>query len=228
MRQRIWTPDMGVEYYHAGRPSAGGDWWDPDGDGLCIWAAYQPKGAASFAASLVDLSGNGNDAADPGGANTPGWDAVNGWTFGAGADYLITTFVPQNDQSQTILVQFTNATTGWHVGISQGGDYFGGYSVQLGFSVYCNGGDVSVGGETYGSGNFAVAGNQGYKNGIAHGGAIGAWGGTLVDPVWIGGLNFVGFGLLQAFDGNIQALAIYDCVLTAPQVLAIATAMAAL
>lgn len=52
----------------------GGDpWWSG------AIAAYQPIGADSYAASLLDLSGNGNNLYVPSGATTPGWSAGEGW-----------------------------------------------------------------------------------------------------------------------------------------------------
>ena len=62
--------------------------WDPDNEGLDIWAAYEPDGAGSFAGSLQDQSDQNNDASDPGGLNTPTWAAVTGWTFDGVYDYL--------------------------------------------------------------------------------------------------------------------------------------------
>src|SRR4030042_328416 len=47
-------------------------------------AAYQPKGAASYAASKVNIVNPGTyDLTD--GAAFPTWDVVNGWTFADGS-----------------------------------------------------------------------------------------------------------------------------------------------
>ena len=81
--------------------------WDPNALGLSIWAAYEPKGAASLAASYVDLSGNGNDAA-PGVAPT----LSSGWVFNGGTQYLTTTFAPANDQNQAVFVQYADVIQG--------------------------------------------------------------------------------------------------------------------
>ena len=60
LRQRMVTIGIGaISVLHAGR--LGGGWWDDDGAIGCCVGAWQPKGAASYAASLLDLSGNGND-----------------------------------------------------------------------------------------------------------------------------------------------------------------------
>lgn len=203
-----------------------GNWWDPDNEGLCIYQAQQPKGAVSFAASLLDISGTGNNAGDPGGVATPPWDAVNGWKFDGIADYLTTTFVPQNDQSQTVIVQFTNVTNlGYLCGVSVGGgrrltirpDSGGGTGVR-----YENGGAVLVVPALL-AGNLALAGDRGYRNGVAEGAAMAAWGAPIVLTLTIGARSGAIWGAVY-----VQAFAIYDCTLTAPQLLSIANAMALL
>jgi hypothetical protein len=214
-----------------GAATAAADWWDPDKESLSVWAAYAPKGAASLAASYTDLSGNSHDA---GVGVAPTWDAVDGWLFNGSTQYLTTTFVPQNDQSQSMIVQFTNVTqslermlAGCRTAAVTDRFYLSPYWPLMGISVlYGNGEYINIApGMT--QGNLAVAGNQGYRNGSADGAAIGAFGAPPTYTVWIGCMN-------QSNDpqgyllGYIQALAIYDTALTAGQVLAIATAMAAL
>lgn len=225
----VIVPTPGVRVIQGRAPTAA-DWWDPNNEGLCVWAAYQPKGAANFAASILDLTGNGNHAVDPGGANTPGWNAVNGWTFDGVQQYLTTTFVPQNDQSQSALGQFTGAAAilATVCGCRGGG---GGrqfllaptYNPILGIR-YANGGNADVI-PTLANGNIGVAGASGYRNGIAEG-ILGAWTDVAISA-YIGCRNNIGVPDAW-FDGEIHALAIYDCVLTAPQMLAVATAMALL
>ena len=205
------------------------DWWMAAG--TTPWGAYQPKGAASFAASLLDLSGNGNNAGDPGGAATPDWDAVNGWKFNGATDYLTTTFVPAIDQSQTMIVQFTNVTStdnvlsGSHSGagsILRIKPNHGTTSVR-----YSNGQDATVAPVLL-AGNLAVAGSSGYRNGAAEGGVIGPWAGAATEIVIIGGMNLVGTGPTAFIAAYVQSYALSDCTLTAPQVAAVAAAMAAL
>ena len=209
------------------RGAAAANWWDPTGAGLCIWCAYQPKGAASFAASLLDLSGNGNNASDPGGANTPGWDAVTGWAFNN--DYLMTTFVPQNDQSQSMMVQYTGvANNGYLAGSNSGGNIEFNVWPVTGFATM-NMSNGNSGGAAPGmaAGNITVAGNRGYRNGADEGYAIGAYGGATTNATSIGA-RYWGGGVSDRIVANIQAFAIYSCTLTAPQVAAVAAAMAAL
>lgn len=212
---------------------AAANWWDPNNEGLCVWSAYQPKGAASFAASILDLSGNGNNAGDPGGASTPGWTTADGWDFRAGLMWLTTTFIPQNDQSQTILCQFTNYNTAQDrrlFGVENGGAaravHVRPNENLLNRVQYANGGAVSAV-PSLAAGNLGMAGGTGYRDGVANG-LIPPWGGASTNTLFIGAYNNAGGGPAGYAEVIIPALVIYDCVLTAPQVLAIATAMAAL
>lgn len=226
--KRIYTlGDLGTVKIRRPRiTAAAADWWDPNNDGLCVWSAYQPKGATSFAASLLDLSGNGNNAGDPGGAATPAWDNVNGWKFDGIAHYLTTTFVPQNDQTQTAILQFTTVTDGsFFWGAAPTGGMFA-QTRSGGDVTYRNGAFIALA-PNLAAGNLAVSGNRGYRNGVAEGGAIGAWTAPSNDVVYIGCRSF-NAGPANYIAAYFQAFALYDCTLTAPQVLAVATAMALL
>ena len=217
---------MGAVRVMAGKPSAGGDWWDPLGEGLCVVAAYQAKGAASLAASYTDLSGSGHDA---GVGVAPTWGSSDGWIFNGSTQYLTTTFVPAEDHSQSIIVQFSSAVgdAGYLVGSDQAANReFGILPLYLGTQVrYWNGNDTPVA-PKLAAGNLAVAGAQGYRSGSAEGGAIPAWAGASSMPLYIGCNNNAGAGEFLAV--KIQALAIYDSTLTSDQVAAVAAAMAAL
>lgn len=215
----------------AGGPS-GGPRWDPNGEGLCIWAAYEPRGAANYAVSLGDLCGNGNNAGDPGGAATPAWDAVNGWKPDGIQTYLTTPFVPQGDQSQTIIIQYTNvidnaaarALTGIYELLGGIGNVLRLQPSRSNTARYGNGRtDVSVApGLT--AGNLCVAGNQGYRDGVPDGGALVGWDGAPTRNVYIGCLNEGGAGNFLAC--YIWRYYVYDCILTAPQVASVVAAMA--
>ena len=88
--------------------SAAAAWWLSGGISAanCI-AAYQPKGAASFDASLVNV-------ANPGTLNitqyiSPTWDASAGWT-GGGGSYLLVPYVGIN-QNTTMIARYTSPVT---------------------------------------------------------------------------------------------------------------------
>lgn len=212
---------------YAEPPSGAGGWWDNNGAITGCQAAYQPKGAVSLAASYTDLSGNSNDCG-PGVA--PGWNAVNGWLF-TGTEWLNTGFIPQVDQSQSMLIQYTGvpalASPVMLAGVrTGGGDYFIAPNYTGGIVLYGNGSsNTSAPGLL--AGNLGVAGSQGYRNGAPDGGAIPGWGAGGAFSLYIGCWNQVGVAA-RFVTANIQALSLYDCTLTAPQMAAVAALMAAL
>lgn len=86
--------------------SLGASWWTSGGaSGLMF--AYQPKGAASYAASKTDLSAAGNNASD--GSDIPIWDSTNGWTFSGGQTLLSN--AAANQKPFTVIVRFKTTTT---------------------------------------------------------------------------------------------------------------------
>ena len=224
-------------------PAAAANWWDAL---TSPWAVYQPKGAQSFASgpvlppnwrSLKDLSGNGNDATTPDGGGTPGvggatdWDTVNGWIFNGVDQYLKTTFVPQNDQSQTILVQYTAVTNGGVVA-GQFDAYhsaFRMYPAQGGSTVRCqNGWNAYASGPPLTSGNLAIAGAKVFRDGVDTGAVLGAWAGGAVTPIYIGCQNTAGTGVPEFCAVKIQAVAICDVAESPAAIAATVALMAAL
>lgn len=76
----------GATGYVLGRGAgSAANWWEAGGATNCV-AAYQPKGAASLAASYVNLANPGVFDAAPGVA--PTWDAATGWSFNGSTQYL--------------------------------------------------------------------------------------------------------------------------------------------
>jgi len=99
LRRRLFAAMMGGG-------AAAGPWYLAGGiaKANCI-LAYQPKGAASLAASYTNLVNPGTYNAAPGIA--PGWDAVNGWK-GDGSAWLDTSYIVPDASNFTIVVKFTN------------------------------------------------------------------------------------------------------------------------
>jgi len=60
--------------------AAGGGWWDLNGTIKSCVAAYQPVGAADYAASKVNLLNPGTYNLSDGVAY-PDWASATGWTF---------------------------------------------------------------------------------------------------------------------------------------------------
>jgi hypothetical protein len=200
-------------------------WYDPFAESLCIWAAYLPRGADDLADSYIDESGEGHNT---GVGVAPTWDAVNGWKFNGSTQYLTTTFVPQSDQTQTVIVQFSNVTNqGYLVGLWGGTNkVFAILPNDFGIrAIYQNGGYFFLAPHLL-SGNVAVAGNRGYRNGSQESGYIGAWAGSTSLAINIGAAAVdYGEGVDVYMAVHVKALAIYDCILTATQVRGIAMEM---
>jgi hypothetical protein len=208
-------------------------WWDPNGENLPVVGAYRaiatvgspwPLAPAVYADTLLDWSGNQPNLIE--GLGAVPWAANAGWGFNAAlTQYLSTGIIPAAGWS--MLVQYANRAGG----VYATGSFTGGNTrLQIGIAVggieYGNGGFIVVApGQV--TGNAGVAGQQGYRNGVAEGALIAAWAGVSVDDVWIGCRNQGGVanGFVSA---DVESVAIYNGVLTAPQVLAVATAMAAL
>lgn len=202
---------------------AASNWWEAGGASGCL-AAYQSKGAASLAASYVNLANPGTY--NPALGVAPTWDVVNGWTGNASTMYLKTGIVPAVGYS--MLVQFTNAA-------AAATEYpAGSYKLNAEFAlapyffgaqvIFRNGSFVSVA-PNMTSGNLAVAGQQGYRNGVSDGGAIGAWTGGVGLEIYILCVNVAGVAS-NISSASVQAMVIYDN--TIDDVAAVAAAMAAL
>lgn len=211
-----------------------GPFADPFGGAATPWyraggapaplAAYAPKGAASASASYANLVTPGTYNAAPGVA--PTWDAVNGWTFNGSSQYL-DSGVPHNDAGQTwsMLVQFSGLVgTSTQVIAGDTASSSAGFCIvpiRSGNVRYVNGGYLAVSPELA-TGNLCIAGNKGYRNGVADTGSISAGVQTSAN-IYIGAGNL---GLYCAC--SIQALVIYNSTLTVLQVAAVVAAMAAL
>lgn len=194
-------------------------------------AAYQPIGAASLAASYVNLANPGTNDAAPGTA--PSWASATGWTFNGTSQYL-TTGVTPSSVAWSMIVRFSNAPN------SDLADKYmlGGYNSQAQAFVIVPGGNSSFSNKRLyynafrkevssrvTSGVMAVAGQTAYLDGVAESGAI-TTGTVTTRSVYIGAMNLGSpYGY---FPVDIQALAIYDTTLTGAQVAAITAAMNAL
>ena len=203
-------------------------WWLAGGVNQSdVVAAWQPKGAASYADSLRDLTGNGYDAY-PG--VDPSWTAADGWSFDGSTQYLKTNVIPIRPASA--IVRFDSYTKSNSV-------LFGAYDgVHLYIIpqyltednvLYMNnysGYNRFKAAPKASSGVLAFAGERAYRNGADEG--I-----TLINNSNIGLSIYIGArhdssGPKLFIDASIQALAVYSTTLTAAQVAAITAAMQAL
>lgn len=191
-------------------------WWTAGGTipaANCI-AAYQPCGAASLTASYVNLANPGTYNAAPGTA--PSWTAIGGWRFVAGTSAFLTTGITPG-QGWSMAVQYANHVVGTVNGMVCGFDAATNRRFYL-WPTTSGGNKVTYGEGNYKSvaphllnGNLIIAGQQGYRNAVADGAAIGSWAGDPTGLIMLGcgtGVDSVTPG--QYWNGNIRALAIYN------------------
>jgi hypothetical protein len=195
-------------------------------------AAYQPKGAASLAASYVNLVTPGTLDAIP--VVEPGWSVDGGW-LGTGTQWLRTGIVIA-DNNQSIIVRFANHTLGNNQ--SMAGQFAGNTNQGTLFQTnltadetFYNGGSVRVATQTV-SGVRAIAGQKAYKDGQDLGITIPAY--TQANNGQHGILaynlhtNTGAIARAAPFLGNILAIAFYNFILTPAEVTTVSAAMAAL
>lgn len=215
--------DWGVRIIQPAAAVVGG-WWDDFGNIGCCIAAWEGEGAADYPTSLIDLTGNGwNLIENP---IAPNWDPVNGWSgFFALNTCFDTALVPSALQTWSMFVKFTGAV---FIGTSlcgvingAGNDIFRLGSQVGGTRVRYDNGNRQRVAPQMAAGTLAVAGDQGYRNGVADGPLIGAWGNPSVNTVFVGAYNNAGLGPAGIFDGAIQKCSLYDCVLNAAEVAAV-------
>lgn len=225
--QRPFPPvfDRGLD---AAAAAAG--WWTYGGATGCV-AAYQPKGAASLAASYVNLANPGTYDAAPGVA--PTFDAATGWSFAAAASQYLNSGVP-GTSALSMLIRFSNASgalVSFGAAIETGGTKYilwrprntTNRQLYLASSSLIKAGALT-------SGVFGYAGATVFLNGLSDGSVLpmpSLPAGLPGIAIYIGALNFA--GTAAQFSGiNVQAVAIYSDTLSAGEVATVSSAMAAL
>lgn len=202
-------------------------WWLGGGAPNPI-ATWQPKGAASLAASYINLANPGTYNAAAGTA--PSFSSSTGWGLvTASAQYLITGLVPGDDW--TLLVRFSDAESGsrylmrvdkasnWRFGFSP--IFTGNYRYYYAGKALVNG---IAGGQA--AGVMGFAGLRCFLNGTYENTApAGAGANDLAIHI---GCNWNGTARGNYFTGNIQAISIWPSALTDTQVAIISASMAAL
>lgn len=219
--RHITVPALTGVRVHAHRgTAASAGWWIVAGK-TCI-AAYQPKGAASYAASLVNLANPGTYDAAAG--VTPGWNAATGWDFSS--DKWLDTFIVPT-ATMSVLARFTDGGTTSCTMFGQSNSatarlhFYSHYGD--GNCYYRHGGSgISTG---YDSGVMGITEAYGYKNGAPDIAITGAWSGTATLAMVLGGYR----GAPNVgWPGKIQAWVAYAETLTDAQIATLSTAMAAL
>lgn len=221
----IWTHAI------VGRKKQGGPWWLA-GDAPAPLAAYQPLGAASQAASYINLANPGVYTVVP--TVDPAWSGTDGWIF-SGSQYMDTTVVIAPWTTKSVLCRFSNATvqgSGTLLGVMQTTS-----AIMLTPNIGVNGGShtARIGrAPTYyppamTEGVLGASAQNGYANGVLDGKVCNPYTGGTTKSVYIGCL-WSGTAPTGGthFIGHIQAVVMYDYELTEGQMAAVSAAMAAL
>jgi len=208
-----FVPGIGI---HVITPqAAAASWWLSGGISAanCI-AAYQAKGAASYAASLVNLAQQGTyDVTEGIGPLT--WATGTGWV-GDGVNYLRTGITPTNNYS--IIAKFANfslASTQIVMGERQAGFSTRMYLMPVdifstGWHTYQIGANLLRVANKQTSGIMAITNLCGYLNGVLDAGP-GTWADGTTQSIWIMGGN--NGGVLESSviaPGECHAVAIYN------------------
>jgi hypothetical protein len=194
-----------------------------------VQRVYQPKGAASLADSYINLISPGTGNAAPGTA--PLFDNFNGWRFnGALNQYLTSGFALTGACSVIIKYSWAtgannNVLVGGRTGAAANGMFVQPYAVSNRVG-YTNGSTVNLAPQLA-SGVLAIAGANGYRDGTAEVTTLAPASNTTTRNAYIGALNGDN-AMIVPVTANIQALAMYNTILTAAQVAAITAAMNAI
>lgn len=207
-------------------------WWDLDGTITSCVAAYQPKGAASLAASYDNLTGNATYDCVVGSA--PSLDA-NGW-YGDSA-YLKTGIVPQANYTMIARISSHNHTSvGIIIGcVASGNNFYFKMGSTVNNMAFCNGtNEVELVQYLYAiaDGIYAIAGSKGYYGGAAKVATLDNTWGTNTNDIWLMKANSAGTPVGRFNSAwtshRFMAFAVYNTVLTDAQIANLTTAMNAL
>ena len=208
--------------------SAAVSWWLSGGiDAANCIAAYAAKGAADYAASKVNLTGDTTYNLTPI-FTDPTFNTVTGWKFST--QPLDTHILPGT--GMTWIVRYAMGGTGNQYSLL--GHYLAAnrrveinpLSATAGY--YCNAGN-SAAGASMTPGVLCVAGTTGYNNGVSAATGLTAWGDPGTKTVLIGARRREDInGVDNYCAGYVLAVAVYNAVLDVTQVGELTTAMAAL
>lgn len=218
---RFGTP-MGAGAFTQAMGGGTTSWWLAGGVSPTLAvAAYAPKGAASFAASKINLvlAGTHNAA---NGTSFPTWDVTNGWISNGTSQVLTTDIQPNANTS--VLIRFTggNATAATRDIIGETDNVVGGLEVRP--NATGSGGRLVVGhGIASGAatpgmtaGTLLITPSATYRNGVLDFSYTANWTGVTTKNIFICSVNSNGTAG-NFWQGNIQAVAIYSGDVAAQQ-----------
>lgn len=194
-------------------------------------AAYQPIGAASLAASYVNLANPGTYDATLGVA--PNFDTAYGWGF-TGTQYLKTAIIPTIDQTWSMLCRYSDLTVAVVTIVGCNNES----SQQFRIGHHSSSGALVGNGNqnafiahmpNFTAGVYGFAGRYAYRNGLVEANTIPAGTQSTALRVWIGTSNVDNSTApWRAPTVKIQAIGIWNKTLTTVEVMNISAAMAEL
>lgn len=219
-----------IKAYGAAASASVPEWWESDEADTIL--AYQPIGAASLAASYVNLSNPG--AYDAALGTAPSFAAATGWTFNGTNQYLNTQWSPRTNRNVTVMMRVTPVTSLLNdsfFGAVMGSGDWAGLEIKSGTRfVYQNGGFFGTDeGSVITAGNnyvVGIAGSNAYLNGVSEDVSIGGSASDVTRTLFIAARNY---GSANQFQNCVcQAFAVFNGVLSAPEMAAKSVLMAAL
>ena len=194
------------------RPGGGGEWWDFVG----VVGAYAAKGAASQAASYVNLSDPGTKDLSVGVA--PAWSSGSGWTTNGSTHYLDTGIVI--DDGWAVVIRVANSETSDSaipIGAEKPGDansrsWIKPKRVTNNDAEFVSPDLQRFIGEGLASGVFGINDDTAYINGVAQSGDLGGVQSALVQSLYIGARhagsdeNHWSGDILHVWIGNANSL----------------------
>lgn len=214
--------------------SAATPWWLSGGIAAanCV-AAYTPKGAVSLAASYDNNAAPGNGLPDgtydAALGVAPTWAAGTGWAFDGVSMYL-TTGITSVAGGWSMILRFSEiGVVNRYLAATFATEHFGiGPLFNNGTAVYFRNKTSAPVAPGLTAGTLCIAGASVYRNGTQEAGvSLFPSLSVAVPALYIGCRNNNGTPDMYS-DGKVQAFAIYNATLTAPQVAAVSTAMMAL
>lgn len=199
---------------------AAAQWWMAAG--VTPVAAYAPKGAASLAASYVNLANPGTYDCAAGVA--PTWDATGGWAFNGTTQYLTTGVLPASGWS--MIARFSDAGTGYLVG-AKGSNFWGLFPrYSDAYAMYLAGASGAAGqfkAPNIATGVMGFAGGKAYRNGADDGLTLTQ--AAAPTSLYIGAAHNVSGATENYCFGKIQSVWIGNTTLSAAQMATQSAAM---